>query len=53
MKNKQYLSLAGAAVALALAAGCETYQEPPLDYQASSYTQRTRTEADNLLAGIK
>ena len=53
MKNKQYLSLAGAAVALALAAGCETYQEPPLDYQASSYTQRNRTAADNLLAGIK
>ena len=53
MKNKQYLCLAGAAVALALAAGCETYQEPPLDYQASSYTQRNRTEADNLLAGIK
>jgi outer membrane protein TolC len=53
MKNKQYLGMAGAALALVLAAGCETYQEPPLDYQASSYTKRDRTAADNLLVGIK
>ena len=53
MKMKQGLRLAGAAAALVLAAGCETYPEPALDYQASSYTQRNRTEADKLLVGIK
>ena len=42
----------GALAALALAAGCESYPEPPLDYQGSSYTQRKRTEADKLLTGI-
>ncbi len=53
MKMKQGLGLAGAALALMLAAGCETYQEPPLDYLSTSYTQRNRTEADKLLVGIK
>ena len=53
MKMKQGLGLAGAAFALVLAAGCETYQEPSLDYQATSYTQRNRTDADKLLVGIK
>ena len=53
MKMKQRLGLAGAALALVFAAGCETYQEPPLDYQATSYTQRNRTDADKLLVGIK
>ena len=49
---KRVWGWSGALAALMLAAGCETYQEPPLDYQGSSYTQRKRTEADKLLQGI-
>ncbi len=49
---KQGLRIAGALFAIALIAGCESYQEPPLDYTGSSYTQRKHTEADKLLIGI-
>lgn len=50
---KRTWAWAGAlASSMALFAGCESYPEPPLDYQGSSYTQRNRTEADKLLTGI-
>ena len=42
----------GAMTALLAVAGCESYQEPPLDYQGSSYTRRKRTEAEDLLKGV-
>ncbi len=43
---------AAAAAAVMLAGGCHGYPNPPADYMGDSYSQRTRTEADELLKGI-
>ena len=44
------LLVCGAAL-LALT-GCETYQDPPMDFDADSYTARDRGKADELLKGV-
>lgn len=47
-----YSLLSAAAAALLLAGGCQSYPNPPTDYWGDSYSQRKKSDADELLKGL-
>lgn len=50
--RKMLFRLLTGSVALLVLAGCESYQNPPMDFDADAYTTRDRGAADELLKGV-